>query len=82
MYSTYNERKSVAERFIKTLISKIYKRMAAVSKNVDFDVLDDIFDKYNNAYHKFIKMKPVDVKSMLNMLNTMLILLQKILNLK
>ena len=63
MYSTYNERKSVAERFIKTLISKIYKRMAAVSKNVDFDVLDDIFDKYNNAYHKFIKMKPVDVKS-------------------
>ena len=28
-----------------------------------FDVLDNIVDKYNNTYHKTIKMKPVDVKS-------------------
>ena len=33
-----------------------------ISKNVDFDVLDDIVDEYNNAYHKTIKMKPIDVK--------------------
>ena len=26
-----------------------------------FDVLNDIFDTYNNAYHKTIKMKPIDV---------------------
>ena len=37
--------------------------MTAVSKNVYFDVLDDIFDKYNNIYHRTIKMKPIDVKS-------------------
>ena len=37
--------------------------MAVVSKNVYFDVLDDIVDKYNNTYHKNIKMKPIDVKS-------------------
>ena len=37
--------------------------MAAVSKNVYFDVLDDIVDKYNNTYHRTIKMKPIDVKS-------------------
>ena len=37
--------------------------MAAVSKNVYFDVLNNIADKYNNIYHKTIKMKPIDVKS-------------------
>ena len=36
--------------------------MTAISKNVYFDVLDDIVDEYNNAYHKTIKMKPIDVK--------------------
>ena len=43
MYSTYNEGKSVvAERFVRTLKNKIYKHMTAISKNVYFDVLDDI----------------------------------------
>ena len=37
--------------------------MAAVSKNVYFDVLDAIVDDYNNIYHRTIKMKPIDVKS-------------------
>ena len=37
--------------------------MTAISKNVYFDVLDDIVDEYNNTYHKTIKMKPIDVKS-------------------
>ena len=37
--------------------------MTVMSKNVYFDVLDDIVDKYNNTYHKNIKMKPIDVKS-------------------
>ena len=35
--------------------------MTAISKNVYFDVLDDIIDECNNKYHKTIKMKPVDV---------------------
>ena len=62
MHSTYNEGKSVvAERFIRTLKNKIYKHMAAISKNVYFDVLDDIVDECNNTYHKTIKMKPIDV---------------------
>ena len=36
--------------------------MAAISKNVYFDVLDDIVDEYNNTYHKKIKLKPIDVR--------------------
>ena len=64
MYSTHNEGKSVvADRFTRTLKNRIYKHMAAISKNVYFDVLNDILDKYNNTYHKIIKMKPIDVKS-------------------
>ena len=62
MYSTYNEAKSVvAERFIRTLKNKIFKCVTAISKNVYFDVLDDIDNKYNNTIHKTIKMKPIDV---------------------
>ena len=64
MYSTYNEGRSfVAERFIRTLKNKICKQMTAVSKNVYVDVLNDIVDKYNNTYHRTIKLKPIDVKS-------------------
>ena len=37
--------------------------MTAVSKNVYFDVLDDIVNKYNNTVNRTIKMKPIDVTS-------------------
>ena len=36
--------------------------MTSVSKNVYIDKLDDIVNKYNNTYHRTIKMKPADVK--------------------
>ena len=63
MYSTHNEEKSVvAERFIRTLKTKIYKYMTSVSKNEYIDKLDDIVNEYNNTYHRTIKMKAVDVK--------------------
>ena len=63
MYSTHNKGKSVvAERFVRNLKNKIFKHMAAISKNVCFDVLDDIVNKYNNAVSRTIKMKPIDVK--------------------
>ena len=64
IYSVHNEGKSVvAERLIRTLKNKIYKYMTSTSNNVYIDKLDDIVNKYNNAYHITIKMKPVDVKS-------------------
>ena len=63
IYSTYNEGKSVvAERFIRTLKNKLYKHMTATSKNVCYNVLDDVVSKYNNTKHSTIKMKPIDVK--------------------
>ena len=64
MYSTYHELKSVViERFIRTLKNKIFKHMTAVSKNVYFDVLDDVVNKFNNTIHRTIKMKLLDVTS-------------------
>ena len=35
--------------------------MTAISKNVYFDVLEDIVHNYNNTVHKTIEMKPIDV---------------------
>ena len=35
--------------------------MTAISKNVYFDVLEDIVNKYNNTIDRTIKMKPIDV---------------------
>ena len=63
MYSTHNEEKSVvAERFIRTLKSKIYKYMTSISKNVYINKSDDIVNEYNNTCDTTIKMKPIDVK--------------------
>ena len=63
MYSTRNEGKSVvAEKFIRTLKTKIYKYMTSISNKVYINKLDDIVSEYNNTYHRTIKMKPVDVK--------------------
>ena len=64
MYSTYTEGKSVvAERFIRTLKSKIYKYMTSISKHLYINKIDNIVNEYNNTYHTTIKMKPIDVKN-------------------
>ena len=52
----HNDEKSVS--FIRTLKNESYKYMTSVSKCVSIDKLDDIVNKYDNAYHMTIKMKP------------------------
>ena len=37
--------------------------MTSISNNVYIDKLDDIVNRYNNTYHRTIKMKSADVKS-------------------
>ena len=60
IYSITNKEKSVvAERFIRTLETKIYKYTTSISKNVYIDKLDDIVNDYNNRYHRTINMKPI-----------------------
>ena len=63
MYSVHNEGKFVvAKRFIRTLKTNIYRYMNSIWKNGFIDKLDDIVNKYNNTYHRTIKIEPVDVK--------------------
>ena len=55
MYSSQNERKSVVSgRFNR---AKILTRITTISKNVYFDVLDDIFKNYNNTVRRTIKIE-------------------------
>ena len=62
MHSTFNEGKSVVtERFIRTLKKKNFKHMTTISKNVYFDVLNDIVNKYNNTVHRTTNMKTIEV---------------------
>ena len=57
MHATNNEEKYViAERFIRTLKTKIYKYITSISKNVYINKL------YDNNKYTSIKMKPIDVK--------------------
>ena len=36
--------------------------MTAIGKNVYYDVLEDVVNKYNNTKHSAIKMKPIHVR--------------------
>ena len=61
-YSTQNEGKSViAERFIKTLKVKIYKRLTANDSKSYLPYLNELVDQYNNTDHHSINKKPINV---------------------
>ena len=61
MHSTHNEGKSiVAERFIRTLKGKIYKKMIANDSKSYIGYLNKLVFKYNHTYHLFIGKKPID----------------------
>ena len=61
MYSTHNKSKSViAERFIKTLKSKIYKKMTANNNKSYLPYWNKLVDLYNNTYHHFINKRPIN----------------------
>ena len=53
----------MAERFIRTLKTKVYKYMTSISKNVYIDKLSGIVNECSNTYHRTVKMKPVDVNN-------------------
>ena len=79
MYSTYNKGKSaVAERFIWTLKNKIYKHVTAASGDAYFDILDDTVKNTITQSIELLKWNQMMLHLIL-MLNTMLILMKKIL---
>ncbi|VDH91738.1 Hypothetical predicted protein [Mytilus galloprovincialis] len=58
-FYTQNEQKSsYAERCIKTLKSRLYRYLSRHQTHRWIDVLDEITQSYNAAYHRSIKMAP------------------------
>ena len=52
MYSIHNEGKSViAERFIKTLEARIYKKWLLMTAKSYLAYLNKLVDPYNDTYH-------------------------------
>ena len=51
----------IAERFIKTLKAKIYKKMTADDSKSYISYLDKLVDQYNNTYHHSIGKKAINV---------------------
>ena len=63
MYLTHDEAKPVVtKKFLRSLKNKIYKYLTPISKDLYITRLDDIVKKYNNTYHRSIKMEPAEVK--------------------
>ena len=61
MYSTHNEVNSViAEKFIKTLKVKIYKKRTANDSKSYFPYSNKLIDQYNNTYYHSINKKPIN----------------------
>lgn len=63
---THIEGKSVdTENFFRTLKNKIYNFMASILRNSSIIKLYDKDNEWNKAYHRTMKMKPIDVRARL-----------------
>ena len=61
IYSRHNEGKSViTEIFVKTLKTKIFKKITANDSKSYLPYLNKLVNQYNNTYHHSIKEKPIN----------------------
>ena len=67
LYSTENEEKSsVVERWNRTKKNIMWKCFTANITLEYIDVLSGMLEKYNNTYHRSIKLKPTDARNQQN----------------
>ena len=67
MYHTFNEGKAVVvERFNRTLKNIMWKHFTAKNTNKYQGVLPSILEKYNNTFHRTIKMTPKEASQKTN----------------
>ena len=60
MYSTHTRGKSViAERFVKTLQAKFYKKVTANDSKSYLKCFNKLSDQYNNTYHYSVGSKRI-----------------------
>lgn len=65
MYFSFNQdvKAAVAERFNRTLKSKMFRYFTHSGSRRYLEVLDNLLQSYNHSYHRSIRMRPVDVKN-------------------
>ncbi|XP_066912835.1 uncharacterized protein [Clytia hemisphaerica] len=62
LFFTYSERKaSIVERFNRTFKNLMFKYFTKYNTYRYIDVLQDMVERYNNSYHRSIKMNPSEV---------------------
>lgn len=61
IYTNSERKASVVERLNRTFKGLMYKYFTKTNNHRYIDVLQDLVEKYNNTYHRMIKMKPKDV---------------------
>ena len=62
IYHTYSNLKSVViERFNRSLRELMMKEFVKNNNTIYYNILPELIKKYNNRYHRTIKMKPIDV---------------------
>ena len=67
LYSSENEEKSsVVERWNRTMKNIMWKYFTANNTHKYIDVLPGMVEKYNNTYHRSIKLKPTDARKPAN----------------
>ena len=61
-FTTFSERKaSIVERFSRTNKGIMFRLFTGNNNRRYIDVLNEIAHRYNNSYHRSIKMKPIEV---------------------
>ena len=64
LYSTENEEKSsILERWNRTMKNIMWKHFTANNTQMYTDVLSSMLEKYNNTYHRSIKLIPSDARN-------------------
>lgn len=64
LFTTNSERKaSVVERLNRTIKGIMFRYFTKHNTKKYIDILPDIVARYNNAYHRSIKMRPIEVNS-------------------
>lgn len=53
---------AIAERFNRTLKTRMWTYFTTQGTNVYIDILQDIVDSYNESFHRSIAMRPIDVR--------------------
>ena len=67
-YHTHNRdiKCSICERYNRTILNKIYKNFTLNNNTIWINDLDKLVEKYNNSYHRSIKMSPINASKKSN----------------